>query len=124
MTAASHSNESLHSYVTGFILSLILTFLAYFVVTHKLLANSALVFSINGLAFMQVWVQLHFFLHLGKETKPRWNFIIFLFMVMVLAILVFGSLWIMSELNNNVMPYKDISLEQLKEKIIQSPVAK
>jgi cytochrome o ubiquinol oxidase subunit IV len=45
-----------------------------------------------------------FFLHLGRETRPRWKLAVFLFMLGVILILVFGSLWIMTNLNYRMMP--------------------
>jgi len=46
---------------------------------------------------------LIFFLHLGIESKPRWNLLVFYFMVVVLAILLYGSFWIMSNLDYRMM---------------------
>ena len=54
---------------------------------------------INTDVLAQFFTQLLFFLHLGRETKPRWKLLVFLFMTMIVAILVFGSLWIMYNLN-------------------------
>lgn len=90
---------TLRAYLTGFVLSLGLTLTAYYsVVNHKLNAN-ALLYWIAWLALIQFFVQMVFFLHLGRETKPRWKLVAFWFMTMVVAILVFGSLWIMKNLN-------------------------
>lgn len=90
---------SLWSYVTGFVLSLYLTTSAYLLVVHHTLARRNLLAAITGLALAQFAVQLLFFLHLGQESRPRWRLVVFSFMVLVVAILVFGSLWIMSNLN-------------------------
>ncbi len=54
-----------------------------------------------ALAVTQLLVQLLFFLHLGRESKPRWNLIVLAFAVMVVVIVVFGSLWIMKNLQYN-----------------------
>lgn len=85
-------------YVIGFSVCLLLTAAAYVAVTQHLFGG-ALIPIIVGLASVQVLVQLVFFLHLGEETKPRWKLVVFIFMLMVLAILVCGSLWIMQNLN-------------------------
>ena len=90
-------------YSSGFILSLILTVIAYMAVTQHSLPGGALVAAIIGLAIAQVLVQLFFFLHLGQETMPRWKLAVLLFMLLILGILVFGSLWIMQNLNYNMM---------------------
>jgi cytochrome o ubiquinol oxidase operon protein cyoD len=90
-------------YVTGFALSIVLTLAAYFAVDEYLLDRWVLVFAISALAIVQAFVQLIFFLHLGKESRPRWNMLVFLFMLLVVAIIVLGSLWIMYNLNDRVM---------------------
>ena len=41
---------------------------------------------------------------MGQEAKPRWETLIFCFMVLILLIIVIGSLWIMNDLNERVMP--------------------
>ncbi len=86
-------------YVTGYILSLLYTLDAYLVVTKHLYGSTHTMLLIAGLAIVQLIVQLVFFLHLGRESKPRWKLVVFGFMLMVLLILVFGSLWIMQNLN-------------------------
>jgi cytochrome o ubiquinol oxidase subunit IV len=94
-------------YITGFILSLLLTIGAYIAVTQHTAQGALLITIIIGLAIAQVLVQLFFFLHLGRETKPRWKLAVLLFMLMVLGILVFGSLWIMQNLDYNMMSPKE-----------------
>jgi len=95
---------TLRAYVIGFILSIVLTMASYFIVANHVLGNEVIVATIVGLGSVQVFVQLLCFLHLGTESKPRWNLLVFLFMVLVLAIVVGGSLWIMNNLNYQVMP--------------------
>src|SRR5690242_13725341 len=102
------SHTTFKSYVIGLILSLVLTLGAYFLVSEQLLTSNALVFTISGAAFVQAVVQLYFFLHLGQEKKPHWNALVFSFMVLVLAIVVVGSLWIMYHLNYNMTPTIDV----------------
>jgi cytochrome o ubiquinol oxidase operon protein cyoD len=91
------------SYIIGFILSIALTFAAYYCVVQDVFTGNILYSVIVTLCLIQVLVQLLFFLHLMDEAKPRNNLMIFLFMVLVIAILVFGSLWIMSNLDYRTM---------------------
>lgn len=91
------------TYVTGYLLSIYLTLTAYFLVTRHMGAKWTLIWLIIGLALTQFWVQLMFFLHLGQETRPRWRLLVFGFMTLVVLILVFGSLWIMTNLNYRMM---------------------
>lgn len=98
------------SYITGFILSLTLTLIAYILVTQKLYTSTTQIIGIIvGLAIIQLVVQLIFFLHLGRESKPRWNVAVFMFAGLVVLIIVFGSIWIMNNLNYN-MNHSDSSI--------------
>lgn len=107
LVVSQHSREigTLRTYVTGFVASLTFTLAAYIMVQHRQSLNRDLIISIIvGLALVQFIVQLVFFLHLGKETKPRWKLYVFLFMLGVVLIIVFGSLWIMNNLNYRMTP--------------------
>jgi cytochrome o ubiquinol oxidase operon protein cyoD len=99
------SNQSrVMAYVIGFVSSIVLTLFAYILVVNHVISGTGLVAAIVGLAIIQLFVQLFFFLHLGEEKKPRWNLMALLFAATVVIIVVFGSLWIMSNLNYNMMP--------------------
>lgn len=91
------------SYLIGFLLSILLTLVAYFIVVEHVFSSGILVSTIIGLGIVQMFIQLLFFLHLGQEPKPYWNSQLFLFMLTILVILVIGSLWIMENLKYNVM---------------------
>jgi cytochrome o ubiquinol oxidase subunit IV len=92
------------SYIVGFIVSLVVTLAAYFLVVDRMLTGSSLVAAVIGLAALQLVVQLRFFLHVGKEATPRWNFFAFLITIVMLVALVWGSLWIMDNLNTRMIP--------------------
>lgn len=94
---------SLKDYVIGFTLSLVLTAAAFYLVMVPRLTGGPLILTLVGLGLVQAIVQLRFFLHLGQEPKPRWETVVFFFMVSVLLIIVLGTLWIMYDLNNRVM---------------------
>jgi cytochrome o ubiquinol oxidase operon protein cyoD len=94
---------TLRSYLIGFITSILLTMTSFSLVITRLFSGKTLVLAIIGLALVQAIFQLLFFLHLGQEPKPRWETLIFFFMVMVLLIVVLGSLWIMYDLKDRVM---------------------
>jgi len=96
------------SYVMGFGYSLVLTLGAYLLVTHHAFQGIDLIVAIIVLAAIQLVVQLTCFLHLGKESSPRWNLLVFSFMAIVLVILVVGSLWIMSNLNYRMTPQQQL----------------
>lgn len=88
-------------YTIGFVLSLLLTLIAYaFVVGDH---NSPwLLAALGVLAVVQMIVQLVFFLHLDEEAGPRVKLWSFVFMAGTLIIIVAGSLWIMYNMNYNM----------------------
>jgi cytochrome o ubiquinol oxidase operon protein cyoD len=92
---------SVRSYSIGFGLSLLLTLSAYAITVKGSLHGWGLIYLLSVLAVTQLTVQLICFLHVGRESKPRWNLTALLFAVMVVLILVFGSLWIMNNLQYN-----------------------
>jgi cytochrome o ubiquinol oxidase subunit IV len=104
VSAHDTDRGTLRTYVTGFTASIVLTVTAYLLVVHHALSRRILIAAVVVLALAQFMVQLLFFLHLGRETKPRWKLAVFLFMIMVVLILVFGSLWIMTNLNYRMTP--------------------
>jgi cytochrome o ubiquinol oxidase operon protein cyoD len=110
ITKEQKPQGSLRSYLIGFILSLLLTFAAYIPVVmhqnsqHEFLAHEFLIPFVIILAFVQLVVQLLFFLHMGQESKPRWNLGIFLSTIGIVFIVIIGSIWIMTHLNYNMTP--------------------
>jgi len=97
--ASDAARGSLIQYIAGFAFSLLLTMTAYVLVVQQILPGIYMMLAIAGLAIIQLLVQLLFFLHLGRESKPRWNLAVFTFALIVVGILVGGSLWIMNNLD-------------------------
>jgi cytochrome o ubiquinol oxidase operon protein cyoD len=100
---SDHGHGSVQSYTLGFLLSLALTLSAYFAVVDHWFAGWILVSAIILLALTQFFVQVELFLHIGNELKPRWNAMALIFMILTVATIVLGSIWIMSNLNYNMM---------------------
>jgi len=91
---------TLKDYIWGFLVSLLLTLSAYLLVVKRLFAGKILAFIIISLGLIQMIAQLRYFFHLGHESKPRFNLLMFLFMALILVVVVFGSLWIMYSLKH------------------------
>ncbi|MFN7093920.1 MAG: cytochrome o ubiquinol oxidase subunit IV [Burkholderiales bacterium] len=102
-TGAGHG--TLKSYIVGFILSIVLTIIPYLIVVDHMLIGNALLLTVVGLAVLQLLVQLVFFLHLSTASEQRWNLMTFMFTILILIILVVGTLWIMWNLNYNMMDH-------------------
>lgn len=96
---------TLRSYITGFIISIALTLVAYSLVQnhvnsgHMDHSHDSITIALIGLALMQFIVQAMFFLHLKKKGDARWNLLAFIFMSGIVAIIVLGSMWIMANLD-------------------------
>lgn len=97
-------NRSLIAYSIGFIGSIALTLTAYLLVTNAVFSGWTTAIVIACLAVIQAIVQLVFFLHLGQEDRPRWRLLTMLAMLAILIIVVFGSIWVMYDLNDRMMP--------------------
>lgn len=94
-------------YIIGFALSLVFTLNAYVAVTQaRSGVTTSLLILLLALAIAQLIVQVFFFLHLGRESKPRWNALAFITMTMVVLFIVVGSIWIMNNLDYNMMGEK------------------
>lgn len=102
-------------YSLGFVTSLLLTVVAYLLVTQTNVSVSMLLLAISVLAVIQLLVQLVCFLHLGDEAKPRWRTWTFVAMTGSLLLIVFGSIWIMKNLDYHMMPEHDINSRMIKE---------
>jgi len=100
---------SLTSYITGYVLSLLLTIGAagilelHFYTHHTFPTHEMLTVLFVALALVQLVVQLYFFLHVGKGQNKHWNMAALGFALFVIAILVGGTLWIMHNLQSRMV---------------------
>jgi cytochrome o ubiquinol oxidase operon protein cyoD len=103
-TTTQHHEEhgTTASYVSGFLLSLLFTFIPYYLVIEKKVSGNALLATILGFAVIQMIIQLLFFLHLGREKKPRWQLLFLIGTVVGILTVVGGSIWIMRHLHYNM----------------------
>jgi cytochrome o ubiquinol oxidase operon protein cyoD len=124
-----YSNENhpdLATYLTGFILALLLTLLAFGLVIiergcslgsiDKLLGicpsgeviteempRWLIIGGVSVLAILQISVHLRYFLHLSFGSAQNWNLQAILFALFIIIIMVGGTLWIMNDLNGHMM---------------------
>lgn len=119
-----HEKLTIKPYVIGFVLSLVFTFVAFFIVdqhvTAKLFSYEAVIIIILCLAVAQLFVQLFFFLHMGKEKGPKWNLAVFISFISVILMIVIASLWIMYHLNYNMSGH-DMEQKILEKEAMELP---
>lgn len=101
-----HANHgTFGSYMTGFILSVILTAIPFWLVMGDVIADkTVMAVLVMGLGLVQIIVHMIFFLHLDTKSEGGWNMMALLFTVVLLLIVLSGSLWVMHNLNVNMMP--------------------
>ena len=97
------SRGSLRSYLTGFVLSLILTAIPFALVMSAAWSPGATLATIFGAGIVQILVHLHYFLHLDTSSAARWNVLAMIFTVLIMILFVGGTLWIMYTLNYRMM---------------------
>ncbi len=95
-------HKTAESYVVGFILSLIFTFIPYYMVVNKTVTGSALLYTILGFGVLQMLVQIIFFLHLGRGPKPFYNVGFYVATVGAIIVVVGGSVVIINNLHYNM----------------------
>src|SRR5438445_9091421 len=98
-------NHALASRISGYILSLILTCLAYSIIVQPAFfdfTNNVAFITILGLAFLQSLVQLIFFIDVWHEKGTFWNLSVFISTISIIFIVLFFSILIINHLNYNM----------------------
>jgi cytochrome o ubiquinol oxidase operon protein cyoD len=90
----------------GFVLSLLLTLISYFIIVtpdalHGFSGKAVTVIFL--LALMQALVQVLFFLDLWREKGSLWNLNVFISTISIIFIIIWFSIWIMNNLNYRMM---------------------
>jgi cytochrome o ubiquinol oxidase subunit IV len=104
----SHGHEAGHgtlkSYVIGFVLSVILTAIPFWLVMGDVLDSKvATVAAIMILGVVQIVVHMIYFLHMNTRSEGGWTMMALIFTIVIVAIALVGSLWVMHHLNTNMM---------------------
>jgi cytochrome o ubiquinol oxidase operon protein cyoD len=100
---ARNAHGSLKTYVVGFALSLILTLLSFGCVMSGAVPQHLVVPGLVVFCVAQLLVQLVFFLHMSAAPGQRDNLSIGVFTLLIIAIVVVGSLWVMHNMNLYMM---------------------
>ena len=102
-----HDHEShgtFKGYVTGFVLSVILTAIPFWLVMgHVFSSNTTTALVIAAFAAVQIVVHMVYFLHMNGRMEGGWSLLALIFTGVLLVIVLSGSIWVMYHLNNNMM---------------------
>ena len=100
---AAHGSR--RGYLTGFILSVLLTAVPFWLVMAHVITDSRVATGlIMGLALAQIVVHMVYFLHMNTKSEGGWTLLALIFTLVLVVIALSGSLWIMYHLNENMMP--------------------
>jgi cytochrome o ubiquinol oxidase operon protein cyoD len=98
------ASGSIGTYTAGLVFALLLTGASFLVAHSHVLWAPGLPVGLAVLAIAQMGVHLVFFLHIGTAPDNTNNVLALAFGVLIVALVVSGSLWIMSNLNTNMAP--------------------
>lgn len=102
---------TLGGYVTGFVLSVVLTAIPFWMVMTRAIESSGWTITvILAFAAVQIVVHMIYFLHMTPKAEDGWSLMALLFTVVLVVITLSGSLWIMYHLNTNMMPLSPAEL--------------
>jgi len=108
--AGSHATA--RGYLTGFVLSVVLTAIPFWIVMGKVFAApGATALAVLLLAAVQIVVHMVYFLHMDARSEGGWNLLALIFTLVLVLITLSGSLWVMYHLNENMMP---VSPQQMR----------
>ena len=99
------SHGTFKSYMIGFVLSVILTAIPFWLVMSGVIDNK----QVTGIVIMvfaavQIVVHMVFFLHMNTTSEGGWSMLALIFTLILVVIVLTGSLWVMYHLNTNMMP--------------------
>jgi cytochrome o ubiquinol oxidase operon protein cyoD len=98
------ASGSVATYTVGLAFALLLTAASFIVAQTHLLWAPGIPAGLAVLAIAQMGVHLVFFLHIGTGPDNTNNVLALAFGVLIVTLVVSGSLWIMANLNANMMP--------------------
>jgi cytochrome o ubiquinol oxidase operon protein cyoD len=100
--------QRIGGYLIGLGLAILLTATSFFVAGTDLVWQPSIPVALVVLAIAQMGVHLVFFLHITSGPDNTNNVLALAFGVLIVILLMAGSLWIMANLNHNMMPMDQI----------------
>lgn len=104
-----HGEEAPHAtfsgYMIGFMASVFLTAVPFILVVGNVFESmNTTVIIILAFALVQILVHMVFFLHMDFQSQAGWNMLSLIFTAVLVFIVLAGSLWVMYNMNVNMMP--------------------
>ena len=106
--------EGIQSYTIGLVLAALLTAASFYTVRTPLIWGPGIPIMLAMLAVAQMGVHLVFFLHITSDPDNTNNALALAFGVLIVILVIGGSLWIMANLNDRLMPAGD-TMQQMRQ---------
>jgi len=100
--------QGIRSYLIGLALAALLTVLSFYFTGTSFIWGPGLPAALASLAIAQIGIHLVFFLHITSAPDNTNTVLALAFGVLIVALIIGGSLWIMYQLNERVMPVDQI----------------
>ena len=100
---AAHAHYSRRTYLIGFLLSVVLTAIPFWLVMTGALPPQLTAAVVVCSAVVQILVHTVCFLHLNTRAEGGWTLMAYVFTAVIVLIVIAGSLWIMHHLDVNMM---------------------
>jgi cytochrome o ubiquinol oxidase operon protein cyoD len=102
------SEAGIAGYVIGLVLAGGLTFISFYITRGGLFWPPSIPTALIVLAIAQMGVHLVFFLHVTSGPDSTNNVLALAFGILIVFLIIAGSLWIMANLNHNMLPMDQI----------------
>ncbi|MFS0772077.1 cytochrome o ubiquinol oxidase subunit IV [Sphingomonas sp. 1P08PE] len=104
--------SGIRGYAIGLALATVLTAASFWAAQTNLIYGPGIPVALIALAVAQMGVHLVFFLHITTGPDNSNNVLALAFGVLIVALVLVGSIWIMTHLHHNLMPMGEMMMRQ------------
>ena len=106
--AVEDVRSAVRGYVLGLALAVALTIASFWVARTHLIYGPGIPVALVALAIAQMGIHLVFFLHITTAPDNTNNVLALAFGVLIVFVLVFGTVWVMIHMNQNMVPMQEL----------------
>ncbi len=103
-SAVESVRAGVRGYVLGLVLATGLTVASFWAARTHVIYGPAVPVALVALAIAQMGIHLVFFLHITTAPDNTNNVLALAFGMLIVFVLVFGTVWVMIHMNQNMMP--------------------
>lgn len=97
------ARTAVRGYLSGLALATLLTIASFWAAQTNLIYGPGVPIALVALAVAQMGIHLVFFLHITTAPDNTNNVLALAFGVLIVFVLVFGTVWVMAHMNQNMM---------------------